>query len=228
MSSTTKSVPDLSKAEDISDYVLSHADLGFSSASEAESDVESDGAGGGEGRSIVLPADYGRGNRKSEKRAIRLIELGPRLELGLVKVEDGLNKGEVLFHEFFHKTPKEIAETARKQSAKKRLAEERKREQEANVLAKRAQKVDRSDVEKDDDFDVEDAAMEQDLDPVDQLDVLDEILKQEGGSDGSDNEEAEDEPRKRPRRLDGRKTSHVSGGKKPKMVIRGRLGGGVR
>ena len=38
----------------------------------------------------------------------RLTELGPRLTLQLVKVEEGICEGEVMFHEFVQKTDEEI------------------------------------------------------------------------------------------------------------------------
>lgn len=82
-------VPDLSRFADISEYVLREAQA-------SESDVED----GGE-TTVTLGQDFvGRNNRKAEQRAIRLTELGPRMELRLVKVQEGLCGGEVLFHEF--------------------------------------------------------------------------------------------------------------------------------
>lgn len=104
---TPSNIPNLSSAQDISELLLrgegEYFDDGasgsyMSSASEGESD-----ASGDDGRKVVLGEDYvGRGNRRSEKRAIRLTELGPRMELGLVKIEDGIESGhgETLFHEY--------------------------------------------------------------------------------------------------------------------------------
>ncbi|KAJ2647719.1 rRNA-binding ribosome biosynthesis protein [Coemansia sp. RSA 1250] len=43
-----------------------------------------------------------------EQQAVRLTELGPRMELRLVKIEDGLCDGKVLYHSHIRKTPKEI------------------------------------------------------------------------------------------------------------------------
>ena len=64
-------------------------------ASEAESDTNA----------VELPEDYvGRGNRKGERKAVRLVETGPRLELRLIKVVEGLvgskrGEGETVFHD---------------------------------------------------------------------------------------------------------------------------------
>lgn len=146
-----KGLPDLRNAQDISDYILNHGDMGFlSSASEAESDAsggEEDPVTGESSKQIELAHSYvGRANKRlgasGEKRAVRLTELGPRLELGLIKIEDGIGdgKGEVLFHEFIHKTPKEAAAIARKAKEKEKLAKSRRAEQEANVKRKKEAK----------------------------------------------------------------------------------------
>lgn len=147
-----KGMPDLRNAQDISDYVLSHGDMGFlSSASEAESEAsggEEDLVTGENSKQVALPGSYmGRANRKvfadgTEKRAVRLTELGPRMELGLVKIEDGIGdgKGDVLFHEFIHKTPKEAALLARRAKEREKLAKARRAEQEANVKRKKEEK----------------------------------------------------------------------------------------
>ena len=152
-----KGMPDLRSAKDISDYILNRGELGFlSSASEAESDASVGEDEGIDSRQVELSAPYvGRGNKRLssiadetgasgsvEKRAVRLTELGPRLELGLVKIEDGIGdgKGEVLFHEFIQKTPKEAADIARRAKEKEKLAQSRRENQEKNVKRKLEEK----------------------------------------------------------------------------------------
>jgi hypothetical protein len=54
---------------------------------------------------VELPDDYGRGNKKGDRKAVRLVEIGPRMELRLIKVVEGLvgskkGEGETVFHEF--------------------------------------------------------------------------------------------------------------------------------
>jgi ribosome biogenesis protein SSF1/2 len=39
---------------------------------------------------------------------LRLHELGPRLKLKLVKIEEGICRGNVVFHDYIKKTPAEI------------------------------------------------------------------------------------------------------------------------
>lgn len=49
----------------------------------------------------------------------RLVEIGPRLTLKLLKVEEGICDGEVLHHAYITKTPEEI-EIIRRARFKKR------------------------------------------------------------------------------------------------------------
>lgn len=84
-------VPDLRGYDDISDFIMRY-DLNYnrSGAFASESDVED-----GPEATVTLPrADI------SEKRAIKLFELGPRLDLKLVKIQEGLCGGEVIYHAF--------------------------------------------------------------------------------------------------------------------------------
>ena len=81
-----------------------------------------------------------RGHLKANQNAIRLTEIGPRMTLELVKIEEGLCDGEVLYHTYISKTSEEINELRQRTAEKKRLKEQRKREQEANVERKQARK----------------------------------------------------------------------------------------
>ena len=56
-----------------------------------------------EDNQVVLPDRYG-GNIRNNQSAIKLAELGPRMTLQLVKVMQGLFKGEVMYHAFVSKT----------------------------------------------------------------------------------------------------------------------------
>lgn len=60
-----------------------------------------------------------RGNVATGQSAIRLSELGPRLTLHLIKIEDGLLNGEVLYHDSIHKTEEEKEEIAKRRDQKK-------------------------------------------------------------------------------------------------------------
>lgn len=45
--------------------------------------------------------------------------MGPRIKIQLVKIEEGLMSGEVLFHEYIKKTPEEIKAIKAKKKAQK-------------------------------------------------------------------------------------------------------------
>lgn len=81
------------------------------SESEAEDDPQNH---------VTLPQKLAsRGNIESGKSAIRLSELGPRLTLQLIKIEDGLLDGEVLYHDLIHKSDEEKAEIQKLREIKK-------------------------------------------------------------------------------------------------------------
>lgn len=81
----------------------------------SESEAEDDPA-----NHVTLPQKLvTRGNMEFGKSAIRLSELGPRLTLQLIKIEDGLMDGEVLYHDIVQKTAEEIAEIQKRREQKK-------------------------------------------------------------------------------------------------------------
>lgn len=121
-------IPKLGNYEDIGDYVLGAAGGDMSSDSEAEDN---------EDNRVVLPQDIaGRGNLESQKSALRLKELGPRIQLKLIKIEDGLSDGQVLYHRFHSKSESEMKALEKSKQEKLRLKAERKAEQERNVKRK--------------------------------------------------------------------------------------------
>lgn len=121
-------VPNLGRFEDISDFITKSGQL---SESEAEDDPESH---------VTLPQKLpSRGNLASTQSALRLIELGPRLTLQLMKIEEGLLNGEVLFHEIIEKTDEERLLIQKKREEKRKLKEKRRKIQEENAR-KKAQK----------------------------------------------------------------------------------------
>lgn len=92
-------------------YFLYFSRTAILSESEAEDDPQNH---------VTLPQKIvSRGNVAAGQSAIRLSELGPRLTLHLIKIEDGLLNGEVLFHDIIHKTEEEKAEIAKRRAQKK-------------------------------------------------------------------------------------------------------------
>lgn len=62
---------------------------GYGSESEADD----------EAATVTLATDLGRVNRASTKSAVKLQEIGPRMTLQLIKIEEGLCSGGVIFSE---------------------------------------------------------------------------------------------------------------------------------
>lgn len=122
-------VPNLAKLDDISEYVLGN---GAGAGATSDSEVDDEEA------HVTLPDSFrGRGNQKSEKSAVRLSEIGPRLTLKLTKVEREICEGDVLYHAYKSKTPEESAKAKAKREQAQALKRKRREEQEANVAKKK-------------------------------------------------------------------------------------------
>eukprot|EP01059_Diplonema_ambulator_P035957 TRINITY_DN8724_c0_g1_i2.p1 TRINITY_DN8724_c0_g1~~TRINITY_DN8724_c0_g1_i2.p1 ORF type:complete len:459 (+),score=229.80 TRINITY_DN8724_c0_g1_i2:32-1378(+) len=91
----------------------------------------------GEGEEVELTQKF-RKLSSGTKTKLKLVEIGPRMTLSLMKVETGFWEGETIFHKLFTKTPEEAAETAKRIKMKERLRQMRKKEQESNVAKKKA------------------------------------------------------------------------------------------
>ena len=153
------SVLDLGREQDVADYILRQG--GYESASSAVSDVGEDA----EETKIELAGDYvGRNNRKGEQRSVRLDEVGPRMELRLLKITEGTpgKEGAVIWHRFgkceqglgrstsrtsdaynafsfsVKKTAAEIKALSVSHAQQERLRKQRRAEQEANIARKQA------------------------------------------------------------------------------------------
>ncbi|KAL3604507.1 hypothetical protein D5086_005366 [Populus alba] len=82
-----RQVPDLRNLQDVSDFVTK---AGYGSESEGDD----------EAATVTLANDLGRVNKASTKSAVKLQEIGPRMALQLVKIEEGLCSGDVIFSEY--------------------------------------------------------------------------------------------------------------------------------
>ena len=140
-----RALVNLGNATDIAEYVIrgSQAAGGEDTdTSEAESELE-DMAD--PQNAVQLSQNYvGRGNAANAQRAVRLREIGPRMELRLVKVEEGLNGSSVLYHDYVHMSASDVAKQTRDITAKRQLAAERRAEQERNVERKKQAKAEKS------------------------------------------------------------------------------------
>lgn len=123
-------LPNLHKCKDIADYLQGNA---------IQSDAASDSEPEDDPSNIVKLSDQyaGKGNNKAQTSALKLIEMGPRLSMELIKVQKGLGVGDILYHSYIHKTPEEDAAIKRKIKEQKTLKDKRRAVQETNVQRKR-------------------------------------------------------------------------------------------
>lgn len=113
-----KKIPDMSKFNDLADFILHKKSSGFSSESEIDDLPEA---------KITLPADY-QDKAGGSQVAIKLHELGPRMRLKLVKIEEGLCRGNVNFHAYIKKSKAEIKQQMDGLKSKRELKAKRKAE----------------------------------------------------------------------------------------------------
>lgn len=70
----------------------------------------------------------GATNLEGAVSAIRLSEIGPRLKIKLVKIEEGICDGEVLYHEHIKKSAEEIADIREKLKTRKQKEKNKQKE----------------------------------------------------------------------------------------------------
>lgn len=127
---TKKRVPKLAKLNDVSQLMEGGGAGVFSSDSEMEA---------ADFAKVTLPQQV-RALRKGSTSTVKLVEVGPRLTLELIKVVSGLCEGETLYHSLVEKTPVEVEETRRMVEERKELKRKRREEQEENVRRKKERK----------------------------------------------------------------------------------------
>ena len=146
-----RGVPNLSKLDDMADYLLDpSAAAGYTSASESDADTDAvvevlemparkvmSTEKRDQQRANGANATHRRGKPVVERRAVKLEELGPRMKLRLVKVEEGLCSGRVMWHDFIDKTKDEVRALDGLWEERRKQKEERRRQQRENVARKR-------------------------------------------------------------------------------------------
>lgn len=146
-------IPNLGKVGDIADYIEGNA---IASDAPSDSEAEDDPS-----HTVQLSDKYvGRGNIKSQKSALKLVEIGPRLSMELVKVEKGLGAGDVMYHAYVHKTAEEAAALKERKEKEVELKKQRRATQEANVERKRKVAEDKREAKKKRKEERQEAAME--------------------------------------------------------------------
>ncbi|KAF9228674.1 Brix-domain-containing protein [Gyrodon lividus] len=144
-STSTSGVLDLGNEKDVADFLLRKrgepgpdSEAGYESAASSASSVAGDDAD-----AVSLADDYvGRNNKKGQKKAVKLDEIGPRMELKLIKITEGVpgKDGAVMYHEFVKKSKAEAAVLKASHAAKEKLRKQRREEQEENVQRKKEAK----------------------------------------------------------------------------------------
>lgn len=125
-----KKVPNLSQKKDMADYLLDPDAAAFTSDSDM-SEIEEDAVVDLNPNEEEMEVEEG-----PTKKAVKLVEIGPRLTLDLVKIEDGICEGKVLHHAYVKKSQAEIRQLEKRHSAAAKMKAHRKSEQEANIKAK--------------------------------------------------------------------------------------------
>ncbi|PQE25711.1 brix domain-containing protein [Rutstroemia sp. NJR-2017a BBW] len=147
-----KGLPNLGKLEDIADYMIGEDGAGYmtdaTSGSEVDTDAEVEVV---ETRTRKIlnkrqkqrTADAQAKGAKPgvEKRAVKLVELGPRMKLRMTKVEEGVCSGKVMWHEYIHKTQEEVKEMDKVWEKRRQEKEARKKIQKENVERKKKNKA---------------------------------------------------------------------------------------
>eukprot|EP01094_Clydonella_sp_ATCC50884_P017691 TRINITY_DN3130_c0_g1_i3.p1 TRINITY_DN3130_c0_g1~~TRINITY_DN3130_c0_g1_i3.p1 ORF type:complete len:343 (+),score=88.40 TRINITY_DN3130_c0_g1_i3:385-1413(+) len=81
-----KKIPNLGDYEDIADYIKSGA-MG----------TESDAEDASMGANVTLPQDVSKRTTENQQSAVRLKEIGPRIQMKLWKIEEGLCCGDIMY-----------------------------------------------------------------------------------------------------------------------------------
>ncbi|KAJ3952322.1 rRNA-binding ribosome biosynthesis protein [Colletotrichum tropicale] len=160
-------VPNLGKLEDIADFMIGGEDgegymTDATSGSEIDTDAEIEvlepaAKKISKQRAAPVEDDAADDADGVEKRAVKLVELGPRMRLRLTKVEEGLCSGKVMWHEYVHKTKGEIRELEKRWEKRQQEKEARRKQQKENVEKKRKAKAERGDTAGDEsDVDMDD------------------------------------------------------------------------
>lgn len=149
-------VPNLGKLEDAADYLLDPSAAGYTSTSETEMDTDAEvEVAESTTRKILNKRDLQRmkaGDKEKaekkinsapevEKRAVKLVELGPRMRLRLTKVEEGLCEGKVMWHDYITKSADEVKKMEKSWDQRKKEKEQRKKQQKDNIEKKKQEKA---------------------------------------------------------------------------------------
>lgn len=191
----SRGLPNLGKLEDVADYMLDPSGAGYTSASDTEQDTDAEVEVTAPVRTKVMSkkererAKAGDGPLKKangprvEKRAVKLVEIGPRMKLRLTKVEEDICGGKVMWHEFVTKSKEELQRMDAVWEKRNKEKEERRRIQKENIERKRKERGEAGGNEDDEDDEMED---------IDEYDMDDDVWHDEDREEGDEDDEDED------------------------------------
>lgn len=194
-------VPNLGKLEDIADFMIGgEGGDGYmtdgTSGSEMDTDAEVEILDNAPRRVLSQKARAAAlengghadgSNDKVERRAVKLVELGPRMKLRMTKVEEGICSGRVMWHEHIHKSKQEVQELEKRWEQKRQEKEARRKQQKENVDKKKKDRSSRGAKKADGDED-EDEDMDYD---GNNSDLFDDLMDEDDVD--SDEEEGKEE-----------------------------------
>lgn len=150
-----KRLLNLGTLDDVAEYLLDPKAIGGGYTSGSESEIETDAEVEvleTRTRKVVDrqhfesstngDKKFRRGIPIVEKKAVKLVELGPRMRLRMTKVEDGVCDGRVMWHEYLTKSKKEVDEREEIWERRRQEKEERKKVQKEN--AERKQRLEKA------------------------------------------------------------------------------------
>ena len=146
-----RTIPRLNRLDDIADLFLDPASSIVDHTAHSESEIETEAE-----VDILLtetkriPSHHQNANEQAEerpwgdredvgaeKRSIKLVEVGPRLQLRMTKVEEDLCGGRVMWHDYLEKTPGELQALDLEWESRRAKKAERRKTQSENVAKKR-------------------------------------------------------------------------------------------
>ncbi|KAK7423400.1 rRNA-binding ribosome biosynthesis protein [Neonectria magnoliae] len=147
-------MPNLGKLEDIADFMIGGENgdgymTDATSGSEMDTNAEVEVLDQGPRKVLSAKARQAAAQNDAEpdadeesveRRAVKLVELGPRMRLRLTKVEEGLCSGKVMWHEYVHKSKEELKELEKRWEKRRQEKDARRKEQKDNVDRKKAAK----------------------------------------------------------------------------------------
>ena len=155
-------LPNLGKMEDIADFIIGgEAGEGYmtdaTSGSEVDTDAEVEVVEttarkvlNRRQREKEREEKENSGRSGVEKRAVKLVELGPRMTLRMTKVEEGVCGGKIMWHERITKSTEEIKKLDKVWEKRRQEKDARKKVQKDNVEKKRIAKGGKEEEDDDD------------------------------------------------------------------------------